>query len=226
MFPIGDEDVKGAGPAVVTWVFVIINVVAFIYELSLGTGQALEQFIRTYGVVPQQIANGENLISLLTSMFLHGGWAHIISNMVFLIVFADNIEAVLGKALFPLFYLAGGLAASFTHVVVNFGSGVPSLGASGAVAAVLGAYIVMFPRSQVRALVFFGFYAFVTRMTALVFLGVWFVTQLFNGVASLGVETAQTGGVAFWAHIGGFVFGLIIGILFRGRAQKRAPRQA
>ncbi len=219
MFPIGDEDVRGAGWPIVTWIFIGINFLVFFYQLTLSQ-QALEQFYRTFGVVPEQIMNGENLISLLTSMFMHGGWLHILSNMLFLWVFADNIEAVLGKVLYPIFYLAGGLAASAAHILTNLGSNVPSLGASGAVAAVLGAYIVMFPKSQVRVLLL-GRRAGITRVTAVIFLGIWFITQLFNGVASLGVDTAQTAGVAYWAHIGGFVFGLLIGFVLKGQAEAK-----
>ncbi len=221
MLPISDDDVRGASAPLVSWGLIALNVLVFLYELSLGSGQ-LEPFVRKYGVVPAQIAEGRHLMSLLTSMFLHGGWTHIISNMVFLGVFGDNVEAVLGKGLYPLFYLAGGLAGSFAHLLFNMGSTVPSLGASGAIAALLGAYVVMFPRSKIKALVFLGFYIFTTRTTAIVFLGMWFISQLFNGVASLGVETAQTAGVAYWAHIGGFVFGVIVGFLARQRAEKLA----
>jgi membrane associated rhomboid family serine protease len=150
-------------------------------------------------------------------MFLHGGWLHILGNMLFLWVFGDNIEAVLGDLLYIVFYLAGGLAASVAHILLSPGANVPSLGASGAVAAVLGAYVVMFPKSQVRVL-YFAFFIGVTRVAAVVFLGFWFIMQLFNGVASLGVQTAQTGGIAYWAHIGGFVFGVLVGFFFRAQA--------
>lgn len=225
MFPVGDDDVRGAGPAVVTWGLIVINVLVFIYELSLGRAQ-LEPFMSTYGAVPTQILSGNRLYSLITSMFLHGGWAHILSNMVFLAVFGDNIEATLGKVLYLGFYLFGGIVASAAHILVNPTSNVPSLGASGALAAVLGAYLVMFPRSRVRVLVFFGFTAFFTRVTAFIFLGIWFVTQLFSGVASLGVETAQTAGVAYWAHIGGFVLGLVVGFIGRGQAPDLVRRRS
>jgi membrane associated rhomboid family serine protease len=218
MIPIGDDDVRGAGPPVVTWLLIAANVVAFLFELTLSPPE-LEQFFMTFGVVPAQIQQGDNLLALLTSMFLHGGWLHIVSNMLFLWVFGNNIEAVLGKTLYLLFYLAGGLAASVIHIIFNLGSNIPSVGASGAIAAVLGAYIVLFPRSQVRVLVI-SFYMGVTRVAAIVFLGFWFITQLFTGVASLGAQTAQTGGVAFWAHIGGFVFGVLIAVLMRGQTQR------
>jgi membrane associated rhomboid family serine protease len=120
--------------------------------------------------------------------------------------------------MYVAFYIAGGLAASALHILIDPASTIPSIGASGAIAAVLGAYIVMFPRSQVKLLVLSRAGAGMTRVAALVFLGIWAVTQLFNGIASLGVETAQTGGVAFWAHVGGFLFGVLVGFLFKGRA--------
>jgi membrane associated rhomboid family serine protease len=217
MFPVGDDDVRGAGRPCLTWILIGLNVMAFLYELTLSQSQ-LEQFIMAYGVVPAQVMQGHNLISLFTSMFLHGGWAHILGNMVFLAVFGDNVEATLGKLGYLFFYLAGGLAASVAHIVFNLGGQVPSLGASGAVAAVLGAYVVMFPRSRVRVLVFFGYFIRFTQVAALFFVGIWFITQLFSGVASLGVETAQSGGVAYWAHVGGFVLGLLVGFLLRGQA--------
>jgi membrane associated rhomboid family serine protease len=215
MFPIGDENVPNRGPAFVNLILIVINVVAFLYEISLGQN-ALQDFVTRWGVVPANIQAGSGYITLLTSMFLHGGWLHLIGNMVFLWVFGDNVESAFGHIGYLIFYLLGGLAASFTHIFFNMGSSIPSIGASGAIAAVLGAYIVMFPRARVRLLILaFGFY--VTRTSALVFLGIWFVTQLLSGVASIGVNTAQTDGVAVWAHVGGFVFGLLAGFLMRSR---------
>ena len=224
MFPIGDDNIQGAGPAYVNWILIVINVVLFLFEITLSE-PALNAFINQYGVVPAFIMNGQNMLSLLTSMFLHGGWLHLIGNMVFLWVFGDNIESVLGHMAYLVFYLAGGLAATAAHIFFNLDSSIPSLGASGAIAAVLGAYLVMFPRARVRVFMFIGIGGFVTRVTALIFLGIWFVTQLFSGVASLGVPTAQTSGVAFWAHIGGFVFGLVVGFLLRGRTAGLTYRQ-
>lgn len=218
MFPIGDDNVRGAGPPIITWALLAINVLVFLLEATLANA-GLEQFIRQYGMIPAEIVRGQDLYTLLTSMFLHGGWLHLIGNMLFLWVFSDNIEAVLGKFLYVAFYLFGGLAASAAHILSAPGSGVPSVGASGAIAAVLGAYIVMFPRSRVRLLYFLGYYMGVTRTRAIVFLGLWGVMQLFSGVASLGVQTAQTGGVAWFAHLGGFVFGLLIGFALKGRAR-------
>lgn len=222
MFPIGDQNVRGATRPFVTWGLIAINAIVFVYQLTLSQAQ-LEQFFFSYGVVPALIARGENLFSLLSSMFMHGGWMHILGNMLFLFVFGDNIEAVLGKMGYLIFYLLGGLAASAAHILLNWNAEIPSIGASGAVAAIMGAYLVMFPRARVRVLMFLLYRITVTEVTALLFLGIWFVSQLFSGVASLGVPTAQTGGgVAYWAHIGGFALGLIVGVFFRGRAQRLA----
>lgn len=218
MIPVGDTEVRGSGPGILTIALIVINVIVFLFEAMMSTPE-LENFFRAYGVVPAQIMQGNGLITLLTHMFLHGGWLHLISNMLFLWVFGDNIEAVLGKVMYLAFYIAGGLAAAALQILVDPASTIPSVGASGAIAAVLGAYIVMFPRSRVKVMVMSRVGMGMTRVTALVFLGIWFVTQLFSGVASLGVPTAQTGGTAFWAHIGGFLFGLLVGFLFRGRAR-------
>lgn len=217
MFPIGDDEVRGAGPGFLTISLVVLNVLVFLYELSLGpTG--LDSIINRYGVVPALVVQGKQLDSLVTSMFLHGGFYHILGNMLFLGVFGDNIEAVLGKVLFLVFYLVGGLAASAAQILVNVNSTIPMVGASGAISAVLGAYILMFPRSRVKLLIFTGFGIHLTRIRATGFLGFWAISQFLNGFASLGIQTVETGGVAFWAHIGGFVFGVLIGFLVRGRA--------
>jgi membrane associated rhomboid family serine protease len=220
VFPIGDDEVHGAGPALSTWGLLIANVLVFLYEASLSTG-ALEGFITQFGVIPREIVAGVDLGTLVTSMFLHGGWLHLIGNMLFLWVFSNNIEAVLGTGGHLAFYGAGGLAASLAHIASDPGSSIPSVGASGAIAAILGAYIVLFPQSRVRLLVFTGAQVGVTRASALAFLGIWAVMQFFSGIASLGVPTAQTGGVAWFAHIGGFVFGLLVGWIMRNRGRRR-----
>jgi membrane associated rhomboid family serine protease len=225
VFPVGDTNVRGASLPIVSWLFIALNALVFVYQLSLSEAE-LQQFFLQFGVVPSLVQDGENMLSLLTSMFMHGGWAHILGNMAFLFVFGDNIEAVLGKIWYAIFYLVGGLAASFAHIFFNLGSDIPSLGASGAIAAVMGAYAVMFPGARVKMLIFLGFRAGITQVSALVFLGIWFLSQLLSGVASLGPQTAQTSGVAFWAHIGGFVFGLVVGVLFRGRAQQMTLERA
>ncbi len=218
MFPIGDDNVRGTGPGIVTIALVLINVAVFIAEVTIFQS-GLRELFNEYGVVPAEVLDGEQLYSFLTSLFLHGGWFHLISNVLFLWIFGDNVEAALGKVIFPIFYIVGGIVASLSHVLVSPESTLPSVGASGAIGAILGAYIVMFPRSQVRVLLLYGFFMVIRRITAVLFLGFWFVMQFFSGVASLGAQTAQTGGIAVWAHVGGFVFGLLVGFLFRGRAE-------
>jgi membrane associated rhomboid family serine protease len=218
MIPIGDQSVRNAPTPWVRTGLVAINVLVFIYQVTLSPPQ-LQQFIIRWGSVPAQIMQGQELLTVVTSMFLHGGWFHLISNMLFLWVFGDNIEAVFGHFSFLAFYLIGGIIATLAHVFFNPASPVPSVGASGAIAAVLGAYIVMFPRSRVRVLLILGIFITITRVTAIVVLGLWAVLQVFNAVAQLAAETAQTAGVAYWAHIGGFVFGLLLGFVYRGRAQ-------
>ncbi len=222
MFPIGDTEVRGAGPGIVTITLIVINVAVFVlFEATLDQA-ALQNFFDQWAVVPQEILAGEELFTLLTSMFLHGGWFHLASNMVFLWVFGDNIEAVMGKFFYVVFYLLSGLAASTAHILFNPASTVPSVGASGAIAGILGAYVVMFPKSRIRLAMMSRAGMRIGRTSALVFLGIWFVSQLFNGIASLGAPTAQTGGVAVWAHIGGFIVGLVAGFLLRDKAGQLA----
>jgi membrane associated rhomboid family serine protease len=218
MIPIGDDNIRRTSYPIVNLLLIVINVLVFLFEFSMSEN-ALQGLINQWGAIPTQILAGQRLETLFTAMFMHGGWLHLISNMVFLWIFGDNIEDILGHIPYLLFYLAGGLIASAAHILFNPTSSIPSLGASGAISAVLGAYIVMFPHSRIRTLIFFGI-GFVTRISAFIFLGVWFLIQVFSGVTSLGADTAQTSGVAFWAHIGGFVFGLLIGVLYRGRASQ------
>ena len=220
MIPIGDDQVRGARAPIVNWALIAICTVVFVYELTLGEA-GVERLFQAYGAVPAAVMQGQGLIGLLTSMFLHGGWMHLIGNMLFLLVFGDNIEAVLGHIGYLAFYLVGGLAGGAAQVLAASSSEVPVVGASGAIAAVLGAYIVMFPRSRVRALLFLGLFATVTRVRAVIFLGVWIVMQLLSGIASLApATTADVGGVGWFAHIGGFAFGLAVGALMRGRAKR------
>jgi len=211
IFPIGDTQVQGGYKPIFSYTFIVINIIVFLYEVSLQSG--LGEFITTYGVIPQEIVSGVDYYTLFTSMFLHGGWMHLIGNMLFLWVFADNIEAIVGSFKFVVFYVLGGLAASAAHIFFNMESSIPSVGASGAIAAVLGAYIVMFPKSQIKIHVIILFRNF--NISALLFLGIWFVQQFVSGIGSIGVRTTESSGVAWWAHIGGFVFGVIFGFLFK-----------
>ena len=216
--PVGDQDVRGAPTPWVLLAFLALNVLLFVVEVTMPPA-ALEEFITRWGAVPAELSAGRRLETAITSMFLHGGWLHIFSNMLFLWIFADNVEAALGHLGFLVFYLLGGIVAVAAQVLSDPGATIPSVGASGALAAALGAYVVMFPAARVRLMVLVGIFPLlVTRVTAILFIGVWAVLQFFNGIASLGAPTAQTAGVAYWAHIGGFVFGLLVGVLFRGRA--------
>jgi membrane associated rhomboid family serine protease len=215
VFPIGDENAGTIIKPIVNWTIIGICIVVFTYEMLLPQRE-LEAFIFRFGAIPAEITQFQNLYSLLTSMFLHGGWLHLIGNMLFLYVFGDNIEDAMGHASYLLFYLLCGIAAALTQVALNTDSTVPMIGASGAISGVLGAYIVLFPHGRVRALVLLGFFVQVIFLPAWVMLGLWFVLQLVSGVASLGVG-ADVGGVAFWAHIGGFIAGAALVWLFRDR---------
>lgn len=209
LFPIGDDNVKGGYYPIVSYTFLALNILVFIFELNQG--DQLGQFIMDYGAVPAEITHGQRLYTLFTSMFLHGSIGHIVGNMLFLWIFADNIEAVIGSVRFLIFYLAGGLIAHAAHIFFNMDSNIPTVGASGAIAAVLGAYVVMFPHSKVKVL----FIIFPFRVPALLFLGFWIISQFQSGVGSLHVDTAETDGIAYWAHIGGFVYGVVRGFPFR-----------
>lgn len=210
MFPIGDDNER-QGIAIFTLVLIAINVLVFFYEASLSP-QALQDFVTTYGVIPDEIERGADLFTLVTAMFVHGGWAHLIGNMLFLWVFGDNIEHRLNPLLFLIFYFVCGLAAHAGHILTNPDSTIPSVGASGALSGVLGAYLVLYPTNRVRLLILrLG----IVSVPALMFLGIWFLQQLINGVAALTVDTAQTTGIAFWAHIGGFAAGVVIAVLLR-----------
>ena len=209
MFPIGDDDSAERTVPVVTYALIALNVLVFFLELSGG-----EPFIERWSVVPRRLTQnpGGDFITVFTSMFMHGGWLHLAGNMLYLWIFGDNVEDRFGHAKFTLFYLICGIAATFAQVAVSAGSNVPNLGASGAIAGVLGAYLILFPRGQVRVLMGRG----VVPMPALVVIGMWIVLQFINGVGSI-TQSAETGGVAYMAHIGGFVAGLALTFLFGGR---------
>ena len=212
MFPIGDDDSTRRSVPVVTFALIAINVLVFLLELRGG-----DDFIRLWSFVPQRFS--ENPVAeaprLLTAMFMHGGWMHLFGNMLYLWIFGDNVEDRFGKVGFLIFYLLCGVAASFAQYAVSPHMTVPNLGASGAIAGVLGAYILMFPKAMVRVMVGYN----VVALPAIIVLGFWIALQLFSGVGSIAEtgQTANTGGVAYMAHVGGFVAGLILAVLFRGR---------
>jgi membrane associated rhomboid family serine protease len=203
----------------ITAALVVINIAVFVYQvmIQLTLGDAgLSAFMADFGVVPARLTGGALLEpGLVTSMFLHGGLLHIVSNMLYLLPFGDNVEDRLGHTRYLVFYLLCGIAASLVHVGFNPGSVVPVIGASGAIAGVLGAYLMLVPGGRVRGLLFLWVIVDTVELPAIVFIGFWFVLQLFNGLASLGVTTNESGGVAFWAHIGGFLAGLLLAPLLK-----------
>ena len=211
-FPIGDDQVQGGANPLFSYTLILINVLVFGYEIMLTPDQS-EMMVTTYGAIPQEIIQGKDMYTLLSCMFLHGGWMHLIGNMLFLWVFADNIEAVVGTFNFMIFYIIGGVAASAIHIFFNPYSEVPMVGASGAISAVMGAYLIMFPSSRIKVLILIFFTT--AYVPALFFLGIWIVQQLVAGVGSLNPTTAESAGVAWWAHIGGFIFGVVAGFIAR-----------
>jgi membrane associated rhomboid family serine protease len=219
MLPIGDDEVPGAsGSRLVTLALVVANVLAFFLELSRPSEAALQSFIQAWGVVPREYSAHTDLAphiplpfwsTLLTSMFLHGGWMHLGGNMLYLWIFGDNLEKVMGHLRFLIFYLVCGVAAGLAHIAFNAHSNMPTVGASGAISGVLGGYMLMFPRNRVRVLTRGG----VMAVPAFVMLGLWILIQLVSGLGSV-AQTGETGGVAFMAHVGGFVAGLVLVKLF------------
>ena len=208
---------------VLTVSIIVVNIMAFAYELLAEAGGTLDQTFYTMGVVPFEVTHNFGpavALSFLTSMFLHGGFMHIAGNMLYLWIFGNNVEDSMGRGRFLVFYLIAGITASAAQVLASPSSPVPTIGASGAIAGVLGAYIVLFPNARVQTLIFLGYFARMAHLPALLVLGFWFVLQLFNGLMAFGV--AQAGGVAWFAHVGGFVAGLLLVRLFTlGRRRSR-----
>lgn len=209
MIPIRDEIPTRVTP-VVNYLLIVVNVLVFLWMVFLPES-ALESVFTRYAMTPSHFVDGvdlEDILTIFTSMFMHAGLAHIGGNMIYLWIFGDNVEDRLGHSRYVVFYLVGGVVASLTHLFTNWGSDLPTVGASGAIAAVLGAYLVMFPASRIATFVPLGFFYRLTMLPAAVVLGLWFVFQLFDGVMALG--GADVGGVAVWAHIGGFVAGMVM----------------
>jgi len=213
MLPIGDDDSGRRTAPLITYALIAVNVLFFFVELIGG-----DAFIGNWAFVPSRfLANPfGDLPTIFTSMFMHAGWVHLGGNMLYLWIFGDNVEDRFGHIKFIIFYLLCGIAATFAQLAFSTGSNVPNLGASGAIAGVLAAYIVMFPKGNVRVLQ--G--SQVIQVSALIVIGLWIVLQFFNSIGSI-TDTAQTGGVAYMAHVGGFLAGLILTFLFRGNS---APR--
>jgi membrane associated rhomboid family serine protease len=208
MFPIGDDNTSRRTQPVVTYTLIALNVLFFMVELSAG-----DAFIQRWAFVPSRfLANpGGDFLTIFTSMFMHAGWLHIGGNMLYLWIFGDNVEDRFGHLRYLVFYLLCGIAATFAQMAFSLGSSIPNLGASGAIAGVLGAYLLMFPQRRVTVMLGSG----VTQMPALIVIGLWFVLQLFSGIGSI-ASSADTGGVAYMAHIGGFIAGVVLAFILRG----------
>jgi membrane associated rhomboid family serine protease len=209
MLPIGDDDSARRTVPLVTYALIVLNVLFFFVELN-----GSDAFVGKWAFAPRRFlaSPGGDVLTLFTSMFMHAGWVHLGGNMLYLWIFGDNVEDRFGHGRFTVFYLLCGLAATFAQLAFSTGSNVPNLGASGAIAGVLGAYILLFPQGKVKVLVGQG----VSQVSALIVIGGWIVLQFFSGIGSI-ANTADKGGVAYMAHIGGFVAGFVLTFVFRGR---------
>ncbi|HTQ80435.1 MAG TPA: rhomboid family intramembrane serine protease [Thermoanaerobaculia bacterium] len=226
MIPLRDLNPSRTRP-VVTVLLIVVNVLFFLYELSLG--RYIQPFLLQAAFVPARYVGlgapgglGAGFTSALLSMFLHGGWTHILGNMLFLWIFGDNVEDRLGHLRFLVFYLSSGFLATAAQAFISPASEVPMIGASGAISGVLGAYLFLYPRARIVSLIFLGIFIQIMQVPAIVFLPIWFLMQFVSGLASLGAPTAQAGGVAFFAHIGGFLAGPLLLLLLGGRKPSRA----
>jgi len=225
MLPLRDENPTEIFP-LVTISLIGINVLIFFYELSLG--YRVDEFVQAFGAVPYEIIHGIDLpplgvfpvrLNLLTSMFLHGGWVHLLGNMLYLWIFGNNVEDSMGHLRFLIFYLLCGSVAGLTQILFSPQSTIPLIGASGAIAGILGGYIILFPHAQILTLIILGYFVRIVRLPAIMVLGMWIVLQLFQEMASLAVRVP--GGVAWFAHIGGFVVGLLLIKIFAGKLRRR-----
>ena len=211
MFPLKDN-IESQSLPIVTWLIIALNVFVFLIELSVGSNH-IEPFLQIYGLIPANFfANigPSECMNILSSMFLHAGWGHLVGNMWFLFIFGDNVEDRMGHIRYFFFYLLAGFCAAFTQMFITPDSHIAMIGASGAISGVLGAYLIFYPSAKVLSLVPMGYASRTIEIPALFFLGLWFVMQLFTGIVPLAAGMSQdTGGVAFWAHVGGFVFGII-----------------
>jgi membrane associated rhomboid family serine protease len=235
VIPLRDANPTRRTP-IVTLAFIAACFVAFAYELGVYASAGLfglQEFLFQHGVVPAELTSAltsgpglaQGLLDIATSMFLHAGWLHLIGNMLYLWIFGNNVEDRLGRPGFVGFYLLGGMVAAVAQVAIDPGSDIPLVGASGAIAATLGAYLILFPGARILSLVFLGFFYQLISVPAIIVLGFWFVLQLIDGVASLGAQTAG-GGVAFFAHIGGFVAGVLVAVILRARRRGQGPQEA
>lgn len=214
MIPLGDSTRRPIHFPGATIAIIAANILVFIVELMGG-----DAFINKWSMVPANIVAGRDMITVFTAMFMHAGWAHIIGNMLFFWVFGPEIEDVMGELPYLVFYLLGGIAATIAQVLADPASTVPNLGASGAIAAVMGAFLITYPRDRIRTVVFLGWFARVTFLPAIFMVGIWFLTQLISEVGAL--AQVQSGGVAYMAHVGGFVFGMAAARLFESRRRRQ-----
>jgi membrane associated rhomboid family serine protease len=206
LIPLSDASRRPSRLPVVTPFIIAVNVFVFLLELTRG-----DAFVMQWSAIPAQIISGHRWVTVLTAMFMHGSWSHIIGNMVFLWAFGPEIEGAMGRGRYLIFYLVGGLVAMLAQIVADPHSTVPNLGASGAIAAVMGAFIVTYPRDRIKAVLFIFIFVKITFIPAALLIGFWFLTQLVHAGS---VAQVQTGGVAYLAHVGGFVFGALTGRLF------------
>lgn len=228
MIPLRDDN-PASKPPIITVTVITICVLAFFYQVSLGQ-QAQQIFVMALGTIPATLIGNQQLppelaiippvATLFTSMFLHGGWMHLIGNMLYLWIFGDNIEDAMGHTRFVIFYLVCGVIAALAHAIPNAGSVVPMIGASGAISGVLGAYLLLYPHAKVLVLIPFGFYAHTVHLPAMAVLGFWFVFQIINSA----LTSTKTGGVAWGAHIGGFVAGMALIPLFKSKGVRLFAR--
>lgn len=219
MIPLRDEIPTRRVP-VINYILIVLNILVFAFQSLAGSNE--QALVYQFALIPSHFTTGVtlgDLTDVFTSMFMHAGLAHIGGNMLYLWIFGDNVEDRMGRGGYLLFYLTGGLVASLTHIVTNPTSQIPTVGASGAIAAVLGAYLVLYPQSRVLTLIPLGFFIRLSMLPAAIVLGIWFLLQIFQGLLTLG-GPEDIGGVAFWAHIGGFVAGVVLAKLF-ARSQKK-----
>jgi membrane associated rhomboid family serine protease len=209
MIPLSDASRRPVSVPVITILIIVVNGLVFVLELAGG-----EAFVTRWSVIPADIAAGHHWITVLTAMFMHGSWLHIIGNMVFLWAFGPEIEDAMGPLRYLVFYVLGGIAAMLAQVVVSPQSTVPNLGASGAIAAVMGAFLITYPRDRIKSVLFIGWFGHITFIPAALLIGLWFVIQLFSAGSVAGTAQAKTGGVAYLAHIGGMIFGAITARFF------------
>jgi membrane associated rhomboid family serine protease len=216
--PLGDVTRRTMHRPVVTIFIIVVNVIVFLMELTGG-----DAFVQHWSLIPANIVAGHDYITILTSMFMHEGWLHIGGNMIFLWAFGPQIEDAMGPFRYLTFYLLCGLAASAGQVAASATSTIPNLGASGAIAGVMGAFIVTYPRDRIRTILFIFVFATVTVLPAGLLIGIWFLMQLFNQIGSVASAQTQNGGVAYMAHVAGFIFGALVGRLFEHRDRIGPP---